>query len=82
MDEVRLNCLFSSFVDDDLLLLLFDRPIKLKKPWLSNFLVEFDDDEDVEGCVIVFNDDVFTNKLLDGIEFSIEDECLSVARRA
>lgn len=59
MDDVRRNCLFSSVDVDDLLLLLFDRPIKLRKPLLINFLAvdavvdddEDDDDDDVDDNV-------------------------------
>lgn len=70
MDDVRRNCLFSSVDVDDLLLLLFDRPIRLRNPLLINFFVEFV----VEGAdgelVIGLSEDVFTSKLFNGIDRS------------
>ncbi len=84
MDDVRRNCLFSSVDVDvnDLLLLLFDRPIRLKKPLLINFLavivVVDDDDGDcggIDGLIIVLSEDVLTSKLFKGIDLSTDDDC-------
>ena len=84
MDDVRRNCLFSSVDVVDLLLLLFDRPIRLKKPLLNNFLavdddVDNDDDDDrcgIGGLIIVLSEDVLTNRLFNGIGLSTdEDDC-------
>ena len=75
MDDVRRNCLFSSVDVDDLLLLLFDRPIRLKNPLLINFFAEFvvvvvvvEDEAGDGGLIIGLSEDVFTSKLFNGID--------------
>jgi hypothetical protein len=79
VDDVRRNCLFSSVDVDDLLLPLFDRPIRLKNPLLINFLAVaavVDDDDCCEICgpIIVLSDDVLTSKLFNGIGLSTDDD--------
>jgi hypothetical protein len=71
VDDVRRNCLFSSVAVDDLLLLLFERPMRLRNPLLINFLADDEGEEDEDwkdgGWMIVLSEGVFTSKLFNGI---------------
>ena len=87
---MRRNCLFSSFVDANLLVLILDRPRRLKKPLLINFFALAAVDEDVDGdgdgaeiagSAMVLSDDVLTRRLFNGIGLLMNECRFKTTRR-